>query len=61
MCCKIDLNDQKDARHFLGKGEPTILPKINDDNLPSGKVAYTDAPAMSAFDKLKAFFAQKTA
>lgn len=19
MCCKIDLNNQKDARHFLGK------------------------------------------
>ncbi|MDO4427637.1 MAG: hypothetical protein Q4B88_05850 [Moraxella sp.] len=52
MCCKINLNDQKDAKHFLGKGEPNLLPKLNDDNLPSGKVCYKQAPALSVFDKL---------
>lgn len=61
MCCKIDLNDRKDAAHFLGKGEPTIIPKLNADNLSNGKVHYTNEPAMSVFDKLKALFAKKVA
>lgn len=61
MCCTVDLNSKKDARHFLGKDEPDLIPKLNADNLSNGKVAYTGEPAMSAFDKLKAFFTQKTA
>ena len=54
MCCKIDLNSQKDARHFLGKDEPTLLPKTADN--VAGNIAYTNKPAMSAWDKLIARF-----
>ncbi len=55
MCCKIDLNNSKDAAHFLGKVEPSILPKT-DDNIPNGNTCYTGEPAQSLFDKLVAYF-----
>lgn len=59
MCCRIDLNSQKEAAHFLGKTEPTLLPKTTDN--VAGSIVYTDKPAMSAFDKLVAYFhAKKT-
>ena len=59
MCCKIDLNDQKDAAHFLGKVEPTILPKT-DDNVAPANTTYT-GEAMSLFDQLRAYFRTKQA
>lgn len=49
MCCKIDLNSSKDIAHFLGKTEPTLLPKTS-DNI-AGNIIYTNAPAQSMFDK----------
>lgn len=49
MCCKIDLNSPKDVAHFLGKTEPTLLPKTC-DNI-TGNITYTNAPAQSLFDK----------
>lgn len=58
MCCKIDLNSQADAVHFLGKNDPKILPKTA-DNVSLG-VVYADAPAMSLFDKWRASFLAKT-
>ncbi|OAV25981.1 hypothetical protein [Moraxella catarrhalis] len=57
MCCKIDLNSQKDAAHFLGKVEPNLLPKTADNVAPSNTV-YT-GEAMSLFDKLVAYFRTK--
>lgn len=54
MCCQIDLNTKSEAAHFLGKGEPTILPKTQ-DNIPSANIRYT-GEAMSLFDKIKAYF-----
>ena len=56
MCCKIDLNSQKDAAHFLGKGEPNILPKTADNVAPH--IEYTGT-AMSLFDTLCAYFQAK--
>lgn len=53
MCCNIDLNSQKDARHFLGKDEPTLLPKTCDN---VSHLSYANAPAISLFDKLVAYF-----
>ena len=50
MCCRIDLNSQKDAAHFLGKVEPDLLPKTADN--VAGQISYTNQPAMSLFDKL---------
>lgn len=57
MCCKIDLNSPKEAAHFLGKTEPTLLPKTCDN--VAGNIIYTDKPAMSAFDKIVAYFNNK--
>lgn len=57
MCCKIDLSSQKDARHFLGKQEPDLLPKTADN--VAGSIVYTNQPAMSAFDKMMAYFRAK--
>lgn len=54
MCCNIDLNSKAEAAHFLGKGEPNILPKTTDN--VSGDIVYTNQPAMSLFDKLVAYF-----
>ncbi len=59
MCCKIDLNDQKDAAHFLGKIEPRLLPKTADN--VAHDVTFSGAPAMSLFDKLKAYLQAKKA
>ena len=59
MCCKIDLNSQKDAAHFLGKVEPNILPKTADNVAPANTI-YT-GEAMSLFDKLCAYFRTKQA
>ncbi len=59
MCCKIDLNSQKDAAHFLGKVEPNILPKTADNVAPANTI-YT-GEAMSLFDKLCAYFRAKQA
>lgn len=53
MCCKIDLSSQKDARHFLGKDEPTLLPKTADN---VANIAYRQQPAMSVWDKIVAQF-----
>ncbi|MDO4250725.1 MAG: hypothetical protein Q4C68_04365 [Moraxella sp.] len=58
MCCKIDLNSSADAAHFLGKHEPKILPKTEDNIAPSS-ISYTGAPAMSLFDKLVAYFSTR--
>lgn len=58
MCCKIDLSSQKDARHFLGKDEPNLLPKTADN--VAHDVVYTQTPAMSAWDKLIAYLKQKS-
>lgn len=52
MCCKIDLNSQAEAAHFLGKTEPNILPKTCDN--VAGDIVYTGEPAMSLWDKIKA-------
>lgn len=57
MCCKIDLNSSKEAAHFLGKHEPNLLPKTADN--VAGNIVYTNKPAMSAFDKLMAYFNTK--
>lgn len=54
MCCKIDLNSQKDARHFLGKDEPNLLPKTPDN--VAGNITYANKPAMSVWDRLIAHF-----
>lgn len=59
MCCKIDLNSSKDAAHFLGKTEPTLLPKTA-DNLSN--MAYKNTPAKSLFDKwLRQIFSKHAA
>ncbi|UTO04942.1 hypothetical protein NKT77_10710 [Moraxella sp. FZLJ2107] len=58
MCCKIDLSNQKDAAHFLGKVEPTLLPKTADNVAPN--IEYTGT-AVSLFDKLCAYFQAKKA
>lgn len=50
MCCNIDLNSKEEAAHFLGKTEPTILPKTADN--VAGNIIYTNTPAMSLFDKI---------
>ena len=47
----------KDAAHFLGKVEPTLLPKTADNVAPSNTV-YT-GEAMSLFDKLVAYFSHQ--
>lgn len=52
MCCTIDLNSNKDARHFMGKDEPTLLPKTADN---VSNVVYQNTPAMSLFDKFMAY------
>lgn len=57
MCCKIDLNSQKDAAHFLGKTDPNLLPKTH-DNVPNGKVQYSKEPALSLFDRILAYFSK---
>ncbi|MDO4896171.1 MAG: hypothetical protein Q3971_02305 [Moraxella sp.] len=53
MCCKIDLSSQKDARHFLGKDEPALLPKTADN---VANITYCQQPAMSVWDKIVAHF-----
>lgn len=50
MCCNIDLNSKEEAAHFLGKTEPTILPKTADN--VAGNINYANTPAMSLFDKI---------
>ncbi|STZ09848.1 Uncharacterised protein [Moraxella caviae] len=57
MCCKIDLNSQAEAAHFLGKTEPKILPQTADN--VSGGIAYANKPAESLFDRLVAYFQAK--
>lgn len=57
MCCNIDLNSQKDARHFLGKDEPNLLPKTHDN---VSTINYANTPAVSLFDRLVAHFKHKT-
>lgn len=52
MCCKIDLNSQAEAAHFLGKTEPNLLPKTADN--VAGDIIYTGKPAMSLWDKIMA-------
>lgn len=52
MCCNIDLNSKEEVVFFLGKTEPNTLPKTADN--VAGKIIYTDAPAMSLFDKIVA-------
>ena len=56
MCCKIDLKSQAEVAHFLGKNEPNILPK-GVDNVACG-VVYTNEPAMSLWDNIKAYLSQ---
>lgn len=58
MCCRIDLNSQKDAAHFLGKTDPNLLPKTC-DNVANGKVQYSGEPALSLFDRLMAYFGKQ--
>lgn len=45
MCCHIDLNSKDEVAHFLGKTEPSILPKTSDN--VAGNIVYTGKPAMS--------------
>lgn len=52
MCCKIDVSSQKDAAHFLGKGDPKMLPKSVLETLDTE----APKPAMSLFDKLVSYF-----
>lgn len=47
MCCKIDLRTQSEAAHFLGKGEPNVLPHHLDDQ---------ETKATSLFERLMAAF-----
>ncbi|MCL1623104.1 hypothetical protein M2R47_02395 [Moraxella sp. Tifton1] len=59
MCCNIDLNSKEEAAHFLGKTEPSILPKTA-DNI-SVNIIYADTPAMSLFDKIIAHLQKRKA
>ncbi len=57
MCCKIDLNSSSEAARFLGKSEPNLLPKTN-DNVPAADVIYTGS-AVSLFERIVAYFSKK--
>lgn len=57
MCCKIDLNSSSEAARFLGKSEPNLLPKTN-DNVPATDVIYTGS-AVSLFERIVAYFSKK--
>lgn len=52
MCCKIDVSSQKDAAHFLGKGDPKTLPK----SVLEAMDTQPSKPATSLFDKLVSYF-----
>lgn len=54
MCCHIDLNSKDEVAHFLGKTEPSILPKTSDN--VAGNIVYTGKPAMSLWDKIVAYW-----
>ena len=55
MCCKIDLNSQKDAAHFLGKVEPTYSQavKVGDTVYISGQLGL-DPKTMTLKEGFKA-------
>lgn len=60
MCCRIELNTSQEAAHFLGKAEPNLLPKTNDNCYRNDRFHYSNnsnapsnhtKPALSLFDK----------
>lgn len=50
MCCRIDLNPSSEAARFLGKTEPNLLPKTN-DNIATKDTIYTGS-AESLFERI---------